>query len=97
MKFIREIQEHIEKQLFKNKVIILYGARRVGKTFLSKQILKKHKKSKYVNCELLQYKTVLETTDSELLKEFLGDNEIVVFEGFTAEIFKGKNLLSGSY
>lgn len=80
MKIIREIQKHIEKQLFKNKVIILYGARRVGKTFLSKEILKKHKKSKYVNCELLQYKKVLETTDSELLKEFLGDSKIVVFD-----------------
>lgn len=80
MKIIREIQKHIEKQLFKNKVIILYGARRVGKTFFSKQILKKYKKSKYVNCELIQYKDVLETTNSELLKEFLGDNKIVVFD-----------------
>lgn len=80
MEYVREIQKHIEKQLFKNKVIILYGARRVGKTFLSKQILKKFPKNKYINCELLQYRSLLETTNSELLKDFLGDSKIIVFD-----------------
>ena len=35
----RELQQIIEQQLFKGKVIIIYGPRRVGKTTLAKQIL----------------------------------------------------------
>lgn len=80
MKYIREIQKLIENQLFKNKVIVLYGARRVGKTFLSKQILQKHKNSKYINCELLQYKPILETTNSELLNDFFVNLKLVVLD-----------------
>ena len=80
MKIIRQLQQHIEKQLFRGKTIILYGARRVGKTYLSKQILAKHSNSLYVNCELLQYKTALETTNSELLYNFLGKYKLVVLD-----------------
>ncbi len=40
--FKRGIQENIEHWLFKSKVIIIYGARQVGKTTLSKEILQKH-------------------------------------------------------
>ena len=35
----RFLQKEIENQLYKGKVIILYGARRIRKTFLSRQIL----------------------------------------------------------
>lgn len=40
--FKRSIQENIEQWLFKGKVIIIYGARQVGKTTLSLEILKKY-------------------------------------------------------
>lgn len=80
MKYTRIIQEHIEANLFKNKVIIIYGARRVGKTTLSKSILQKHENGKYINCELLQNKMALETTNSEALRSFLGKDKIVVLD-----------------
>ena len=76
----REIQDHILKNLFQGKVIIVYGARRVGKTTLVKQVLKKHPKSKYINCELLQNRTALETTNSTLLKDIIGSNKLVVLD-----------------
>ena len=76
----REIQAHIQKNLFKGKVIIIYGARRVGKTTLAKQILEEYPGSKYINCELLQYKTALETTNSEKLKEIIGNQRLVVLD-----------------
>jgi predicted AAA+ superfamily ATPase len=76
----REIQNHIQKNLFKGKVIIIYGARRVGKTTLVKQVLKEYPESKYINCELLQYKTALETTNSEKLKDIIGNNKLVVLD-----------------
>lgn len=80
MNYVRRIQELILNQLFKGKLIVLYGPRRVGKTFLSKQILQKYKNTKYVNCELLQYKAVLETTNSELLNDFFTDLKLVVLD-----------------
>jgi len=40
----RTIQQNIEKRLFNGKVIIIYGARQVGKTTLIKEIQKKHEK-----------------------------------------------------
>jgi uncharacterized protein len=76
----REIQDIIEKQLFKGKVIIIYGPRRVGKTTLSKQLLENQGKSRYINCELLENKTVLETTNSSVLKSFLGNYKLIVLD-----------------
>ncbi|MBT3209072.1 MAG: ATP-binding protein [Bacteroidetes bacterium] len=80
MQIDRIIQEKIENNLFKGKVMIIYGARRVGKTTLSKQILSKYTKSKYINCELLQNKIALETTNSELLLNFLGGYQLIVLD-----------------
>lgn len=76
----REIQPVIEKQLFKGKVIILYGPRRVGKTTLSKQLLALHENSRYINCELLENKIALETTNSSTLKSFFGNYRLVVLD-----------------
>ncbi len=76
----RTIKQKIEEFLFKGKVVIIYGARRVGKTTLVKQLLESYPDSKYINCELLQNKTALETTNSELLKNFLGAYKLVVLD-----------------
>jgi uncharacterized protein len=80
----RYIQEKIENQLYKGRVIVLYGARRVGKTFLSKQILKNQAKSGkkvlYINCELLDAKKNIETTNEQDLKKYLGNADFVVFD-----------------
>jgi predicted AAA+ superfamily ATPase len=46
---IRDLQSIIEKLLFKNQVILIYGARQVGKTTLSKQIIDKYSKTKKHN------------------------------------------------
>jgi len=80
----RIIQEQIEKVLYKGKVIILYGARRVGKTTLSKHIVKTQekagKKCVYLNCESLNVKPRLETTNEIALKDYLGNNDLVVLD-----------------
>ena len=68
----RTIQDTIENMLYQGKVMVLYGARRTGKTTLSKQILEKVEGSKYINCDLLQNQQALETTNSELLISFIG-------------------------
>ncbi|MFH1610941.1 MAG: ATP-binding protein [Patescibacteria group bacterium] len=77
----RKIQKNIQKRLFKNKVIVVYGARQVGKTTLVKQILKEHKgKNLYLNCELLSVKQNLEIQEAEKLKQYLGDNKLIVLD-----------------
>lgn len=76
----REIQSVIEAQLFKGKVIIIYGPRRVGKTTLSKQLLVNQEKSRYINCELLENKTAIDTTNSSALKSFLGNYRLIVLD-----------------
>ncbi len=74
----RTIYKQIDAQLFKGKVIVVYGARRVGKTFLMKQILQNYPKGKYINCELLQNQIPLETTNTELLINFFGETTPLV-------------------
>ena len=76
----REIQSVIENQLFKGKVIIIYGPRRVGKTTLSKQLIENQEGSRYLNCELLENKISLETTNSSALKSFLGNYRLIVLD-----------------
>ena len=80
MNIVRAIQSRIEGSLFKGKVSIIYGARRVGKTTLSKQIINNYSQSKYINCELLQNKIALETTNSELLLNFIGDYRLIILD-----------------
>ncbi|MBS3742689.1 MAG: ATP-binding protein [Candidatus Cloacimonetes bacterium] len=80
MLYKRTVQEAIEKNLFKGKVIIVYGARRVGKTTLIKQLLSKFPDGKYINCDLLQYKSVLETTNSEMLGNLIGNSKLLILD-----------------
>jgi predicted AAA+ superfamily ATPase len=77
----RTIIAQLEDQLFKGKVLILYGARRTGKTTLVKHLLGKFsEKSAYINCELQEYKDALSTTNSGLLAEFIGNRELIIFD-----------------
>ncbi|MBN1184477.1 MAG: ATP-binding protein [Bacteroidales bacterium] len=76
----RELIPSIEQSLFQGKVIIIYGARRTGKTTLVKHIADNLGNSKYINCELLQYKTTLETTDSNSLKDIIGTSKLLILD-----------------
>ena len=77
----RIIKESVEKSLFKGKVIIIYGARQVGKTTLVKEILKKHEnESVYFNCEMLSVRQSLEIQDAVALNSFLGGYKLVVLD-----------------
>ena len=83
----RSIEKQIEKYLFKNKIIILYGARQVGKTFLSKKIAK-GKHSLYLDCEKISVREVIESQNLERIKSFLGEKKLVILD----EAQKVKNI-----
>jgi len=77
----RFIQKSVIKDLFKGKVILLFGPRQVGKTTLVRSIMRDVKvKSAYFNCDEPDIKQQLEGKTSTELKSFLGDAELVVLD-----------------
>jgi hypothetical protein len=78
----RDVTGLIEEWLFRDKIVILYGARQVGKTTLVKELLKKiDSQDGYYNCELLQVKQLLERQDvAEIMRVFGGTKLIVLDE-----------------
>lgn len=77
----RRIEKQIKERLFREKVIIVYGARQVGKTTLAKKILQDFSgKSKYLNCELLSVERGLSELEADKIKAFLGDYQMIVLD-----------------
>jgi len=77
----RNIQPIIERWLFRGKVIIIYGARQVGKTTLVKTLLSKYgEEGGYYNCEIQSIQSVLGKEEPSLLKRYLGNKKMVVFD-----------------
>jgi uncharacterized protein len=77
----RSIKPRIESWLFRGKVIILYGARQVGKTTLAKEILAAFgEEGGYYNCEVQSIKSALAKEEPALLMKFIGDKRIVIFD-----------------
>ena len=77
----RAIEEKIKKRLFQGKVIILYGARQVGKTTTVKKILKDYgEDGAYFNCEVQSVRKGLEAVEPERIRAFLGEKKLVVLD-----------------
>lgn len=78
----RIIQQEIEKNLFKNKVLLLIGARQIGKTTLLKKVLQNcTEKSLWLNADEYDVKRKLEnaTTSTQLLQLF-GNAKLIVID-----------------
>ncbi|HAZ24730.1 MAG TPA: ATPase, partial [Algoriphagus sp.] len=81
MEITRKILSLIQKQLFKGKVIILYGARRTGKTTLVKKLVEDNPDdSSYLNCELQENQDLLSNTNSILLKDFISKKKLIILD-----------------
>ncbi len=81
MYFRRIIQNQLEKALSRKKVIILYGARQVGKTTLVKKIIEdSSSKSLYLNCDEPDIRELLTQKTSTELKRLVGDHRLVVID-----------------
>lgn len=77
----RIIQRNIEESLFKGKVIIIYGARQVGKTTLVKEIMAdSDKESMYLNCDEPDVRAALTNKSSTELKSFIGNAPLIVID-----------------
>lgn len=79
----RQAYNLIQEKLQKNKVILLYGPRRVGKTTLLKEIisnLKNKEKIKFVNGETAIIQEELSSQSILKLKEFIGDSSLLIVD-----------------
>lgn len=78
---IRDLQAIIEKKLFKGKIIIIYGARQVGKTTLIKNIQNKFlDESIYLNCDEPDIRNLLTDVTSTQLKSLVGEKKLVLID-----------------
>lgn len=79
----RRVEKKINQYLWKNKVIIIYGARQVGKTTLVKNIVKSFPSlsSLYLNCDEQDIKQKLErAVTSTQLKEIIGNHRLIIID-----------------
>ena len=77
----RLLQNEIEKWMFSGKVIILYGARQVGKTTLVKQLLQPAKdRALYLNCDEPDIRGMLTDKNSAQLRQIIGDHTILAID-----------------
>lgn len=77
----RKIEENFEQYLKPNKVLVLLGARRVGKTeLLKKQLEKLDEPYLFLNGEDATVRTVLSNRSIENYKRLLGDRKLLVID-----------------
>ncbi|HPO05550.1 MAG TPA: ATP-binding protein [Candidatus Gracilibacteria bacterium] len=75
----RKIYPEIQKSLFKGKVIILYGARQVGKTTIAKQLQKEYQ-GDYFNCDEPDIRQAFSQKTSTELKQYLANKKFIILD-----------------
>jgi len=76
----REITDSLKADMFKGKVIVLTGARQVGKTTLMKSILSDLKGVLSLNADNATDRSKLENQDFDKLKTLIGDYRIIFID-----------------
>ena len=78
---LRDLQTRIEANLFKRKVIILMGARQVGKTTLIHQIAEAQGVTTlFLNCDEPEPRNLLTDTNVLKLKQLIGQAKLVLID-----------------
>lgn len=77
----RHIEAKLQKSLFGGKAIVVYGARRVGKTTLIKKLQEQYKDdSLYLNCDEPDVRRALTDKTSLELVTFIGSKKLVLID-----------------
>ena len=78
----RTIQKDIESNLFKNKIIIIYGARQVGKTTMLTILKEKYKAKKqlFYNCDEPDTRLFFTNVTSTELQSKFGNTELIFID-----------------
>ncbi len=107
--YTRYLEKQILGSLQDGLVVIVYGARQVGKTTLSKVIMESYNKPLYINSDEISQRLKVQNKSSTELLDYFGDADLVVIDeaqrvediGLTAKIIHDtlpniKLLLTGS-
>ena len=71
----------MEPWLYRGKILILYGARQVGKTTLSKTFLAPlGDAGLYLNCEIQSVQSALSVREPAVLQRYIGNKKLVVLD-----------------
>lgn len=77
----RDLQNSIEKWIWKGKILVIYWPRRVGKTTLAKSLLKKYGNPRdYLDADQLDVRQSLESQNKDRLKSTLGNTKFIVID-----------------
>lgn len=76
----RIVSKNIKKWLNEDEIIILYGARQVGKTTLLENLVNTEKDAIIYNCELSVIAEILESKNLAQIKLLLENYKIVIFD-----------------
>lgn len=77
----RDLQGILSKWLFRKKILIVYGARQVGKTTLVRAILKEHGSvDGYYNCEIPSIQDLLSSKEPTQYRKVFGGHKILVLD-----------------
>ncbi len=87
----RIVSKNIKKWLVGSEIIILYGARQVGKTTLLENLVKTEEKAIIYNCELNSIAEILESKKLTQIKLLLENYKIVIFD--EAQVIKNIGLV----
>lgn len=81
MPYINQVLlQEIEEALQPNKVVVLYGPRRVGKTTLLRHLLERHPDCLYVEGEDVDVHYYLSSQSIEKLKSFVGSHTLLMID-----------------
>ncbi|MDT8412329.1 MAG: ATP-binding protein [Vicingaceae bacterium] len=81
MSIVRQIEQNIEKDFFKGKIIVILGARQVGKSTLIKMLPScKSNDTLWLDGENSDVHELLKNVNSERLKQLASNNKIVVID-----------------
>lgn len=80
MSIERELFETIQKNLFKHKVILLFGARQTGKTTLLKKLIGKKESVLWLNGDESDVRLMLQNQSSTSLKALIGNHKTVIID-----------------
>ena len=79
--YSRTIQQAVEQSFFKGKVIVIYGARQVGKTTLIRFLQERYAAdSIYLNCDEPDVRNALSDKTSTELQLYIGNKKIVFID-----------------
>lgn len=81
MEVVRDLQQIVEQRITKNKIIVLTGARRVGKTFLLKKIAKSIKEPfLFFNGEDFETHQLFAYQSVEYYMQLFGDHKLIFID-----------------